>query len=114
MHFYYSSFDWDSFFSVLIPVLLVIGILSWIGFFILKQKDKSKPLQTRTAKILEKPVQQGLVEWYVVEFENGERMKLRNFHPDKVFIAVGDTGKLTYQGITIQAFQSNQTKPTAE
>ena len=46
-----------------------------------------------------------LVEWYVVEFQNGERMKLRNFNVNKVFIAVGDIGTITYSGMTIQSFQ---------
>ena len=36
--------------------------------------------------------------------ENGERKKLRSFHADTIFIAVGDEGILEYRGITIQAF----------
>ena len=40
----------------------------------------------------------------MVEFENGERKKLRSFHADTIFIAVGDEGILEYRGITIQAF----------
>ncbi|NSD95066.1 DUF2500 domain-containing protein, partial [Fusicatenibacter saccharivorans] len=85
-------------------VILVIGIASWIGYFILKSKDNSKPLEKAKVKILEKPVQKGNIEWYVVEFENGERKKLRSFHADTIFIAVGDEGILEYRGITIQAF----------
>lgn len=84
--------------------LHLLGIASWIGYFILKSKDNSKPLEKAKVKILEKPVQKGNIEWYVVEFENGERKKLRSFHADTIFIAVGDEGILEYRGITIQAF----------
>ena len=50
----------------------------------------------------------GNIEWYVVEFENGERKKLRNFHADTIFIAKydGDEGILEYRGITIQSLET--------
>ena len=41
----------------------------------------------------------------LVEFENGERVKLRNLHADKVIIAIGDEGIIDYKGQTIQSFQ---------
>ena len=88
-----SSFSNEDIFAFVV-VILVIGIASWIGYFILKSKDNSKPLEKAKVKI----------EWYVVEFENGERKKLRSFHADTIFIAVGDEGILEYRGITIQAF----------
>lgn len=100
-----SPDDIIEFIFVLAIVLCVLGLICWIAFFFLRSKDQSKPLQTATVKILEKPVSQGLVEWYVVEFQNGERMKLRNFNVNKVFIAVGDIGTITYSGMTIQSFQ---------
>lgn len=96
-----SSFSNEDIFAFVV-VILVIGIASWIGYFILKSKDNSKPLEKAKVKILEKPVQKGNIEWYVVEFENGERKKLRSFHADTIFIAVGDEGILEYRGITIQ------------
>ena len=43
-------------------VVLVIGIASWIGYFFLKSKDNSKPLEKSKVKILEKPVQKGNIE----------------------------------------------------
>ena len=87
-----SSFSDKDIFAFVI-VVLVIGIASWIGYFILKSKDNSKPLEKSKVKILEKPVQ------------NGERKKLRSFHADTIFIAVGDEGILEYRGITIQSFR---------
>ena len=33
----------------------------------LKNKDNSKPMQTMRAQIIEKPIQQGNNEWYVIE-----------------------------------------------
>ncbi|MEQ3231704.1 hypothetical protein [Fusicatenibacter saccharivorans] len=99
-----SSFSNEEILAFFIA-LLFIGIVSWIAYFILKSKDNSKPLEKSKVKILEKPVQRGNIEWYVVEFENGERKKLRSFHADTVLIAVGDEGILEYRGITIQAFR---------
>ena len=96
-----SSFSDKDIFAFVI-VVLVIGIASWIGYFILKSKDNSKPLEKSKVKILEKPVQKGNIEWYVGEFE---RKKLRSFHADTIFIAVGDEGILEYRGITIQSFR---------
>lgn len=86
-------------------VLVAIMIISLIIYFFNKRKDNSKELVTRRVKILEKPVQQGNIEWYVVECENGERLKLRSFQANNVIIAVGDTGMLSYRGQTIQSFQ---------
>lgn len=73
-----SSFSNEDIFAFVV-VILVIGIASWIGYFILKSKDNSKPLEKAKVKILEKPVQKGNIEWYVVEFENGERKNLEVF-----------------------------------
>lgn len=101
-----SSSDGIEWVIAIVIVLCVLGVASWVAFLFLKGKDKSKPLQTAKVKIIEKPVSQGLVEWYVVEFENGERKKLRNFNTNKVFIAVGDVGIMKYSGITIQSFQT--------
>lgn len=91
-------------------VIIVLGIAGWVGYAIIRKKDGSKPLQTRRVKILERPVQKGSVEWYVVECENGERMKLRSFQGQKLFITVGDEGMISYRGITIETFQSFQRK----
>lgn len=99
-----SSGEIIDFFVTFVIVLCVLGIVGWLSFFFLAGKDKTKPLQTAKVKIIEKPVSKGLVEWYVVEFENGERKKLRNFNVNKVFIAVGDVGTIKYNGITIQSF----------
>ena len=56
-----SSFSDEDIFAFVI-VVLVIGIASWIGYFILKSKDNSKPLEKSKVKILEKPVQKGNIE----------------------------------------------------
>ena len=48
-----SSFSDKDIFAFVI-VVLVIGIASWIGYFILKSKDNSKPLEKSKVKILEK------------------------------------------------------------
>lgn len=45
-----------------------------------------------------------VVGWYVVECEDGERLKLRSFEPNKLLVSVGDVGILGYSGQTIQTF----------
>ena len=86
-------------------VLIGLAIIVWIFYAIVKKQDDNKELITRRVKIIEKPVQQGNVEWYVVECENGERMKLRSFQGNKLIISVGDTGIIKYKGKTVQSFQ---------
>ncbi len=86
-------------------VLCILGIVVWIAYFFIKSKDNSQPLHTEKVKILEKPIKQGNIEWYVVEFENGERKRLRSFHGLTVLITVGDEGIIEYRGITIQSFR---------
>lgn len=54
-----------------------------------------------------KPIQQGNVEWYVVECENGERIKLRSFQANNLILSVGDKGLFGYQGKTIKTFKIN-------
>ncbi|MGN1113240.1 MAG: hypothetical protein ACI4RP_08550 [Acutalibacteraceae bacterium] len=62
-------------------------------------------MHIRKVKILEKPIQQGNVEWYVVELENGVRTKLRSLKENQIKITVGDVGTIVYRGKTIQSFQ---------
>ena len=52
-----------------------------------------------------------MVGWYLVECEDGERLKLRTFEPRKVFFSAGDIGILRYQGITILSFQKENRPP---
>lgn len=89
------------FFCILIAVMIAI----WVFYLFIKGQDNNKELMTRQVKVLEKPVQQGNIEWYVVECENGERLKLRSFQANSVIISVGDIGIISYKGQTIQSFQ---------
>ena len=77
----------------------------------IKKSDKNKPVFATRAKILEKITDTLFVGWYLVEFENGERLKLRTFEPRKVFFSAGDIGILRYQGITILSFQKENRPP---
>lgn len=81
------------FFAVLVGLLIVVAGL----YYLVKRQDNNKELITREVKILEKPVQQGHIEWYVVECKNGERIKLRSFQANNIIIAVGDEGMLAYK-----------------
>lgn len=89
----------------LIVFLCILAVVVWALFFLLMFKDNWKPLHKEIVNVLEKPVQQGMVHWYIVESENGERKKLRCFKVNKVLITVGDVGIIEYRGITIQSFK---------
>ena len=91
--------------SVLLIAIVVLAIISVVLYVITKNSDNKKPLMTKQVKILEKPVQQGNIEWYIVEFDNGERCKLRNLNANKVLISIGDVGIMKYRGKTIESFQ---------
>lgn len=104
-----SSASSDELF-IFFVVIVILGIVAWVAYLALKSKDNSQPLHTEQVKILEKPVQQGNVEWYVVEFENGERKRLRSFQGTTILITVGDEGVIEYRGLTIQAFHPNKKK----
>ena len=69
------------------------------------QNYDKKEVITRKVKVIEKPIQQGNIEWYVVECENGERLKLRSFQANHIMITVGDVGTVSYRGQTIQDFK---------
>ena len=89
-----------TFFCGLIGLAIVAGVF----YLFVKKQDDNKELITLKVKVLEKPIQQGNVEWYVVEAENGERLRLRSFQANNLIIAVGDTGTVSYRGQTIQTF----------
>ncbi len=100
-----GSSDFIEMVPIFFCALIAIMIIVWAFYFFVKRQDNNKELITRKVKVLEKPVQQGNVEWYVVECENGERLKLRSFQANNIIIAVGDVGILSYRGKTIQSFK---------
>lgn len=104
----YTGEDIATFSLVFLVILAVIAVVVWVVAASVKEKDNSKPLQMGKVKILEKPIQQGNIEWYVVEFENGERKRLRSFNGTRILITVGDEGLIGYRGETIESFQPEQ------
>ena len=80
-------------FPVIFAILVILMLVVIAANFILRTKDDSKEAIRRKVKILEKQSNAG-AEWYIVECENGERLRLRNFQGYKVFITVGDEGIL--------------------
>ena len=87
------------------------AILVWTIFYFIKKSDKNKPVFATRAKILVFFFVFFFVVLFLVEFENGERLKLRTFEPRKVFFSAGDIGILRYQGITILSFQKENRPP---
>lgn len=95
----------SQYFPLLVGILIGLLLVAFLGYTFIKKKDNAKPLETRKVKILEKPLQQGNIEWYIVECDNGERLKLRNLQANQVLISVGDVGTLSFRGQTIQDFK---------
>lgn len=88
-----------------IIALAVLSVILVIICTVMKNKDNSKPIVTKKAKILEKTLSQGNTEWYNVELEDGQRLKLRSFKAKDLIITAGDIGILSYQGQTIVDFK---------
>ena len=94
----YNMDDLIALFPVLFGILIAMAILAWVAVYFVKRMDNNKPLITKIYSL-------GEIEWYVVEFENGERLKLRNLNAHKMILSAGDVGILRYKGMTIEAFQ---------
>ena len=110
----FNTYDYDALFVAFTTFFIIMAgfaILVWTIFYFIKKSDKNKPVFATRAKILEKITDTLFVGWYLVEFENGERLKLRTFEPRKVFFSAGDIGILRYQGITILSFQKENRPP---
>lgn len=88
-------------FAALVALLIVIAIANYC----IQKSDNNKPPITKHITILQKLLSRGNIEWYLVEFENGERLKLRSFQAQTLLISENDTGIVTYKGITIQSFE---------
>lgn len=93
----------------LLPLFFGIAIglffIALLIYYAAKNKDNKEELETRNVKVLEKTFTQGNIEWYIVECEDGARLKLRNLRANSLIISVGDTGTMSYRGETIQSFQ---------
>ncbi len=99
------SIDFFEILPIIFGVLIGLAVIACGVYFYVKGQDNKKPLITKKVKVLEKPVSQGNIAWYVVECEDGERLKLRSFQDGKMIISVGDVGILSYRGQTIQDFK---------
>lgn len=99
------SIDLVEMLPIFFGVLIGICILLILTYLILKNKDKNKKLISKKVTVLEKPIQQGNVVWYIMECENGDRIKLRSFQGNSLFISIGDKGIVSYRGQTIESFK---------
>ena len=100
-----ESMDLAEILPIFFGVLIGLCIVLILAYVFLKNKDKNKKLISQKVTVLEKPVQQRNVEWYVMECENGDRIKLRSFQGNSLFISVGDKGIVSYRGQTIESFK---------
>ncbi|MCH5212677.1 MAG: hypothetical protein J1G06_06660 [Oscillospiraceae bacterium] len=101
---YISNEDLTDGLMILVGVVIGLAIICGIIHAIIRNSDNGKPLNSCNVKILEKISSQGKIAWYVVEKENGVRLRLRTFHANTLFISEGDAGTITYRGKTITSF----------
>ena len=102
----FDHYDPNEFLSTFIAFIIVLA-----GIYFIKNSDKTKPVITKRVKILAKLPGAHMVGWYLVECEDGERLKLRTFENHKVLFSVNDIGIIRYQGNTILSFQREITNP---
>lgn len=100
-----NSMDFWEIVPMFFAIMVGILVLLMLAYVFYQNKDKKKELISKKGTVLEKPIQQGNLEWYVMEDENGERMKLRSFQGNSLFISVGDKGIVSYRGETIESFK---------
>ncbi len=100
-----ESMDLAEILPIFFGVLIGLCIVLILAYVFLKNKDKNKKLISQKVTVLEKPVQQGNVEWYLMECENGDRIKLRSFQGNSLLISVGDKGIVSYRGQTVESFK---------
>ena len=92
--------------AIVIIIFVVLGILliaALVGVHKNKTEDNDKPLWTEYGTILEKTSNVG-IDWYIIELDNHQRLRLRNFNNTSLILSVGDYGKIEYRGNTICSF----------
>ena len=87
-------------FGVLIGLIIILLIVN-----ILKNQDSKKELIVCRVTVIEKLSQQGNIGWYIMEMENGKRIKIRSFKANTILLFAGDKGILKYRGQTLEDFQ---------
>lgn len=100
-----NSMDFWEIVPMFFAIMVGILVLLMLAYVFYQNKDKKKELISKKVTVLEKPIQQGNLEWYVMECENGDRIKLRSFQGNSLFISVGDKGIVSYRGETIETFK---------
>lgn len=85
-----------------VMTVMIIAVIAVI--FFLRQLNVTNRLVTKRVRIRKKIVKNQDVESYIVECQNGERLKLKSYQASTLPISVGDVGVIVYRGKTIQEF----------
>lgn len=104
-----DSISFKDFCVLITGPMIGIAVIALV-LTIMRIRQKNKPLIKKHVKVIEKTTTNNQIEWFVVEMENGGRVRLRNFNADKILILEGDTGEISYRGITIEGFISDKEK----
>lgn len=105
MTFSVSSYDLEKYVPMFIMILVVLFVITFVAFNLMRNKDNNKPTRSFRGKIIEKRATSFLAHDYIVESENGERTKLRAFDRSLFLLSPNDIGKITIRGNTLVCFK---------
>lgn len=106
----FFEFVQDNLFMFLVMFFIILGMII-IAAIIIQNKDALKPMMSGKCRVIEKhPSVDGIVksEDIVVQFTNGQRLKLKNYKFKTTTVAVGDVGTVSYKGTTLHSFNREQ------
>ncbi len=107
MHMYIGLYEQIIIFGVLIIMITCALLCSVLMIIIkiIKLNDKRNGLIIKKAKIIEKAAKYGPITWFIVQFESGERVRLRTFNNLGLLVTAGDVGIITFRGKTIEKIE---------
>lgn len=73
-----SRYDIEDMVAFVIAVWIVIALILAIAVVVcycIRRSDDTKPLISKKVRVLEKPTQNGNIEWYIMECVDGQRFR---------------------------------------
>lgn len=96
--------DWEILVILIFSTLGFLIIVAGISNAVIMNKDKKNPMQSDVGTVLEITRSNMGIEWYVIEFEDGSRKRMRNLNSTRLVMTKGDRGLISYRGNTIESF----------
>lgn len=103
--------DWKRVFFIFLVSSIIVLLLLLLVYNMLKKKDDNLPLHSAIGTVIEVN-HTGVVNivWYIIEFEDNSRKRMRSLNAEKMVLTTGDKGLINYRGNTIVSFDRNAKK----